>query len=175
MCKASPIDPPSDHYVNPQSTTSTKRGHSALEALVRKVPVPKCKIPAGKQENNEPLASQHEEQLEEQSRGQTSATDVGKSNSILPSQVANPPFASTLEHDALPLTEDNVPPTQIDTEPASDTCYTSQEETLRLLSDSQGEVFQGDCLMNTSIKENKPKEAIAIKIVKMQKLSLIHI
>ena len=112
--KVSPLDPLSDHDANPQGTATTKRGLSPLEALVRKVPVPKlpgtvntCKVPTDKLEQTMLLTSQpneqFEEQFKEQGRGQIPDANSGKNDNGLLSQVASHPSASTLEQDALLL------------------------------------------------------------------------
>lgn len=63
--KASSPGTPSVLCTNPQSMYATKRGHSSLEALVRKVPVPKLpgatgtsKMPVSDQEKSVPPLSQ---------------------------------------------------------------------------------------------------------------------
>ena len=85
----SPLDSPADNYASPQGTAIAKRGHSSLEALVRKVPVPKLpgafdthKTLTGKLEKNSLLDNQPTEQpkvqFKEQGREPISGVDLKK-------------------------------------------------------------------------------------------------
>ena len=172
--EVSPLDPPTDHDANPQCAATAKRGLSSLEALVRKVPVPKLpgadnryKTLAGRLEENLVLSSQPIEQFEvpykEQGKGQASDAAIERSDSGLPSRGVNHPLSNT-PHDALLLTKDKVvdyvddcvAPTQIDIESTGDSCHMNQEETSISLRNFQGDACHAD---NHSPKENKTKEA----------------
>ena len=174
LYEVSPLDPPTDHDANPQCAATAKRGLSSLEALVRKVPVPKLpgadnryKTLAGRLEDNLVPSSQPIEQLEvpckEQGKGQASDAAIERSDSGLPSRGVNHPLSNT-PHDALLLTKDRVvdyvddcvAPTQIDIESTGDSCHMNQEETSISLRNLQGDACHAD---NHSPKENKTKEA----------------
>ena len=145
--KAGPSEPPSDLRVSPQSTHATKRGHSSLESLVRKVPVPKL---PGAPDIGKNLLVEPKEDVPlmnhpiEKPGGQASVINEAGGNLALHSRQTNCPTADTLEQSGFLAANGNAAPTQIDTELASNA---SQCETFNLSHDCQSKPPQSEDLL----------------------------
>ena len=179
--ETSHIQSSSDYHGRLQGTTPAKRAHSSIEALKKKVPVPKLpgasdihKMPTSQSEKTVSLGhratGEPRLQFQVQDKEPTSSTNLDNSYKGSLSHNDGHPLASIAKHDFLsPIArsfENNFPadltgivaPTQIDIDLTSDISRTSQEEITKSSCCDQKEVYHDSGNNSSPAEEINAKE-----------------